>query len=70
MSIFKYMSEQFGIDNDVNVSTLARMPEVITMEDQDGDDETVWHLLEHAVDMACQALRMTLSISLTICLSL
>ena len=59
MSIFKYMSEQFGIDNDVNVSTLARMPEVITMEDQDGDDETVWHLLEHAVDMACQAFVQT-----------
>ena len=59
MSIFKYMSEQFGIDNDVNVSTLARLPEVITMEDQDGDDETVWHLLEHAVDMACQAFVQT-----------
>ena len=55
MSIFKYMSEQFGIDNDIKVSTLARMPEVITMEDQDGDDETVWQLLEQAVDKACQA---------------
>jgi len=55
MSIFKYMSEQFGIDNDVKVSMLAKMPEVITMEDQDGDDETVWQLLEQAVDKACQA---------------
>lgn len=49
------MSEQFGIDNDVKVSMLAKMPEVITMEDQDGDDETVWQLLEQAVDKACQA---------------
>lgn len=55
MSIFKYMSEQFGIDNDIKVSALARMPEVITMEDQDSDDETVWQLLEQAVDKACQA---------------
>ncbi len=55
MSIFKYMSEQFGIDNDIKVSALARMPEVITMEDQDGDDETIWQLLEQAVDKACQA---------------
>lgn len=55
MSIFKYMSEQFGIDNDVKVSMLAKMPEVITMEDQDSDDETIWLLLEQAVDKACQA---------------
>lgn len=55
MSIFKYMSEQFGIDNDIKVSALARMPEVITMEDQDSDDETIWQLLEQAVDKACQA---------------
>ena len=54
MSIFKYMSEQFGIENDIKVSALAKMPEVITMEDQDGDDETIWHLLEKAVENACQ----------------
>ena len=24
------------------------------MEDEESDDETVWHLLEHAVDMACK----------------
>ena len=55
MSIFKYMSEQFNIDDDIKVSTLAKMPEVITMEDQDSDDETIWKLLEHAVDMTCRA---------------
>ena len=55
MSIFKYMSEQFGIDNDVKVSMLAKMPEVITMEDQDRDDETIGQLLEQAVDKAWQA---------------
>lgn len=54
MSIFKYMSEQFGIENDIKVSSLAKMPEVITMENQDGDDETIWHLLEKAVENACQ----------------
>ena len=54
MSIFKYMAEQLGIENDIKVSSLSRMPEVITMEDQDGDDETIWHLLEKAVENACQ----------------
>ncbi len=32
MSCFKQMEEQFGIKNDVTVSGLARMPEVLTMD--------------------------------------
>ena len=54
MSIFKYASEQFGIENDIRVSTLARMPEVITMEDQSDDDETIWNLLKDALTSACE----------------
>lgn len=54
MDIFKQISQQYGIENDVKTSMLAKMPEVITMEDEESDDETVWHLLEHAVDMACK----------------
>lgn len=54
MSIFNYMSEQFQIENDIKVSALAKMPEVITMEDQEGEDEALWHLLEKAVENACQ----------------
>lgn len=50
MSIFSYMSEQFGIVNDVNVSSLSRYPEVITMEDQHDEDEIVWHLLSKAIE--------------------
>ncbi len=53
MSIFRYMSEQFGIENDISVSRLSRYPEVITMEEQNSDDEEVWHLLEKAVENAC-----------------
>lgn len=54
MGIFKHMSEQFGIDNDVKVTTLARMPEVITMEDQEADEDSIWQLLECAVENACR----------------
>lgn len=32
----KAMSEKFGIENDVRVSTLSRYPEVFTMEEQIG----------------------------------
>lgn len=53
MSIFKYMSEQFGIENDIRVSSLSRYPEIITMEEQNEDVDEVWHLLETAVDNAC-----------------
>ncbi len=53
MSIFNYMSEQFGLENDITVSSLSRYPEVITMEEQAGDDDAVWHLLEKAVENAC-----------------
>ena len=53
MSIFNYIAEQFDIPNDITVSSLSRYPEVITMEEQSGDDDVVWHLLEKAVENAC-----------------
>ena len=54
MSIFKYMSEQFDIDNDIKVSSLSRYPEIITMDEQNSDEEEVWHILENAVEEACE----------------
>jgi uncharacterized protein (TIGR00255 family) len=53
MSVFNYMAEQFDIPNDITVSSLSHYPEVITMEEQSGDDDAVWHLLEKAVENAC-----------------
>ncbi len=53
LSIFKYMSEKFGIDNDIKVSSLSRYPEVITMEEQANDEEELWKLLEKGVEEAC-----------------
>lgn len=48
----KEMSEQFAIDNDLTVSVLARMPEVLTMEQVPEDEEAVWKLLSHAIEEA------------------
>lgn len=53
MSIFKYMAEQFGIENDIKVSGLSRYPEVITMEEQTTDEDEVWHLIESCLENAC-----------------
>lgn len=54
MASFKQMKEQFGLDNDVRVSTLARCPEVLTMEEQSVDEEELWSGLEKAMKGACE----------------
>lgn len=52
MDYFKKMTEQFGIENDVKVSSLARCPEVLTMEQAPEDEDQMWKLLESAVNQA------------------
>ena len=50
---FRQMEEQFGLENDMKVSVLARCPEVLVMEEQQEDEEEIWQLLEKAVRGAC-----------------
>ncbi len=54
MESFKKMEAQFGIDNDVKVSMLARCPEVLTMEQAPEDEEQMWALLEGVVKQAAE----------------
>ena len=54
MSYFQKMEEQFGIPNDINVSTLARCPEVLTMEPVPEDEEQAWKVLSEAVEQAAK----------------
>lgn len=56
MRYLAQMSEEFGIDNDVRVSTLSRLPEVLTMDEQSEDEEEIWKLLKRAVDGAAEEL--------------
>lgn len=51
---FRRMEEQFGLTNDIQVSVLARCPEVLVMEEQQEDEKEIWHLLEQAVHGACE----------------
>lgn len=46
------MEEQFGIANDIKVSALARMPEVLTMEEVPDDEDSMWKLLSEVVTEA------------------
>ena len=42
MTHLKEMAEQFGIENDVRVSTLSRYPDVFVMEEQSPDEQKLW----------------------------
>ncbi|RGY99416.1 YicC/YloC family endoribonuclease [Clostridium sp. AM58-1XD] len=51
---FKKMSEQFGIQNDMKASVLAKCPEVLTMEEVPEDEEHLWKVLSGAVEEAAK----------------
>lgn len=54
VSYFKNISEQFGLENDISVSKLIRCPEVLTMEENETDEDELWKLLKKAVEGACE----------------
>lgn len=43
------MSKEFGIENDIRVSTLSRFPDVFTLEEQTIDEKELWSLVETSV---------------------
>lgn len=52
MTYLKEMAEQFGIENDVRVSTLSHYPDVFVMEEQSPDEQKLWAGLEQALRQA------------------
>lgn len=50
----RQMAEDFGLDDDVRVSTLSKYPEVFTMEEPAVDEEELWKELRKAVDGAAK----------------
>ena len=52
MEYFKKIEEQFGIANDIKVSVLSRMPEVLTMEEVPDDEDSMWKILSEVVEEA------------------
>jgi len=51
-SYLEKMSQDFGIENDIRVSTLSRFPEVFTLEEQTIDENELWGFIEKAVNIA------------------
>ena len=49
---FQYLqqiSEDFGLDNDIRVSTLSKYPDVFTMEENNIDEDELWKSLQKAL---------------------
>lgn len=55
MKYFRIMSEEFDIDDDIRVSALSRMPEVLTMEEENISEDETWKLLKETLLEACDA---------------
>lgn len=54
MEYLKQMAEDFGLDNDIQVSKLSRYPEVLTMEEQTIDEAEIWKVLGRAIKGAAE----------------
>ena len=54
MKYLQEMNEEFGLQNDIRLSVLARFPDVFTMEDVEADEDELWGALEKAVRLACE----------------
>ena len=50
----KQMVQEFGLEDDIRVSSLSRYPEVFTMEEQTIDEEELWKLLEKTLRGAAE----------------
>lgn len=48
----KQMAEDFGLDNDIRVSSLSKYPDVFTMEEAGVDEEELWKEIQKVVDGA------------------
>ncbi|WOO39125.1 YicC/YloC family endoribonuclease [Anaerocolumna sp. AGMB13020] len=45
----KKMAETFDVKDDISVSLLSNYPEVLTLEEEESDEQELWHLIEEAV---------------------
>lgn len=52
VNYLQQMATDFSLENDIRVSSLARFPEVMTLDDVEIDEEGVWKSLEKAI---CEA---------------
>lgn len=54
LKYLRQMAEEFGLNDDIRVSSLSKYPEVFTMEDAGVDEEELWKELQKALDGAAE----------------
>lgn len=54
LGYLRQMAQDFGLEDDIRVSTLSRYPEVFTMDEVQIDEEGIWKSLEKAVRGAAE----------------
>ena len=52
LKAMRRIGEDFGLDDDIRISTLSRCPDVISLGETEQDEEAIWHLLCEAIDRA------------------
>lgn len=55
LKYLRLMKEEFGLEDDIRVSTLSRYPEVFAMEEINVDEEEIWKVLEKALRAAAKS---------------
>ena len=59
MKYLRQMQEDFGLEDDIRVSTLSRYPDVFTMEEQNVYEEKLWKELQKAIRGAAEGFVQT-----------
>lgn len=54
LKYMRQMASDFGIDDDVRVSTLSRCPDVLTLGETVQDEDEIWKLIKEAIDGAAE----------------
>lgn len=54
LDYLRQMSSDFGLEDDTKLSSLARFPEVFSMEEEEPDEEGIWKTLEKALRSAAE----------------
>ena len=57
LEYIKQMAEEFGLETDVRASSLARFPEVFTMEQDEADEAEIWQDLEQVLRGAAETFK-------------
>lgn len=56
MDVFERIKEKFHIENDMEVSSLAKFPEVVTLEEKTTIEDELWDIIEKSVIIATKEL--------------